>query len=101
MKKHLLLLLQVIYLQILFYLLCNFWLYWSRSLSSQGIDASARRCSNGSIKLEVDTVCWLLWSPPAKETTGKERGYCIAGMTCDYQGEIGLLQDYGSRKNYV
>ena len=91
-KKVLSLLLLVIYLQNLCYLLCTFVLYWSRSLSFQSTDTPARRSNNGSIILEVDTICWLIWAPHAKgkKKTGKGWGCCISGMTCDYQGESNL-----------
>ena len=72
-KKFLSLLLLVIYLQNLCYLLCTFVLYWSRSLSFQSTDTPARRSNNGSIILEVDTICWLIWAPHAKGKKKKKQ----------------------------
>lgn len=77
MKTLLSLLLLVIGLQNVRRPLCTFVLYWPSSLSFQSTHAPARRSHNGSVILQADTICWLIWAPHAKGKQQAKDGVAV------------------------
>lgn len=57
-------------------------LCWPRGLSSKGRNVSTNRCEDDSIKLEVKTDNWSLWTPHTSGSIGKEENNCADWSDC-------------------
>lgn len=45
--------------------------------------------SNGSLKVEAETVIWPSWDPQASDSTGQKGVILLTGVTKpDYQGKL-------------